>query len=162
MWQAFKINGPVHIIRSNISSTESNVNIHLLVAWNTIDRQSIILKSKLSDENKRDLFQVVPVFILLNGCTTWILTKPREKAWWELHKNATCCLDRILEATPFKTAAVRPPVSHYTNHSSKTDKTRGTLYEKQGRSHTRRFSYEVLHMDVPVLADHQRHTSVWT
>ena len=36
----------------------------------------------------------------------------REKARWELHKNAMCYIEQILEATSHKTAAVRPPTSH--------------------------------------------------
>ena len=31
----------------------------------------------------------------------------REKAGWELHKNATSYFDQILEAAPHKTTAVR-------------------------------------------------------
>ena len=40
-----------------------------------------------------------------------------EKARWELHKNATCCFEQILEATPNKTAAVQPLTSHLKGHS---------------------------------------------
>ena len=29
-----------------------------------------------------------------------------EKARWELHKNATCCFEQILEAASYKTAVV--------------------------------------------------------
>ena len=54
-----------------------------------------------------------------------------EKAWWELHKNATCCLEQILEATAYKTAAVRLPTSHLTKYSSKTNRTYEALPEKQ-------------------------------
>ena len=32
-----------------------------------------------------------------------------EKARWELHKNATCCFEQILEAA--QTAIERPPIS---------------------------------------------------
>ena len=32
---------------------------------------------------------------------------------WELHKNATCCFQQILEATPHKTAAVQPFNSYF-------------------------------------------------
>ena len=31
-----------------------------------------------------------------------------EKAWWELHKGAAYCFVQILEAAPYKTAAVQP------------------------------------------------------
>ena len=41
-----------------------------------------------------------------------------EKAWWQLHKNAESCIEQILEATPHKTAAVRPPTSHHKNYLS--------------------------------------------
>ena len=37
---------------------------------------------------------------------------PREKAKWELNKNARYCFEQILEATPHKTAAVWPLTSH--------------------------------------------------
>ena len=47
----------------------------------------------------------------------------REKARWELHKNAMYCLEQILEATLNKTAAVWPLTSHFTKHSSKMNKT---------------------------------------
>ena len=58
----------------------------------------------------------------------------REKAKCEL------CLEQILEATLHKKAAVRPLTTHPSNHSSKTNKTYGTLLEKQGRIHKRRSS----------------------
>ena len=46
--------------------------------------------------NKTGFFEAVAVFILLYGCTTRTLTK-HKKARWELHKNATCCLEQIPE-----------------------------------------------------------------
>ena len=36
-----------------------------------------------------------------------------EKAWRILHKNAESNIEQILEATPNKAAAVRPPTTHY-------------------------------------------------
>ena len=42
---------------------------------------------------------------------------PREKARWELHKDAACCFEQLLEAAPHITAAVWPLTSHLTNHS---------------------------------------------
>ena len=62
----------------------------------------------------------------------------REKTTWKLHKNAVCYIERILEIAPHKTAAVQPLGSHLRNHSSKTNKTRGALLKKQGRTHKRR------------------------
>ena len=46
-----------------------------------------------------------------------------EKAKWKLHKNAACCFERILEAAPYKTAVVRPFISHLANYPQKTRKT---------------------------------------
>ena len=51
----------------------------------------------------------------------------KEKAWRELHKNATSYIEQILEATSFKTENVRPPNSHLKNHPIQTN---GTLLEK--------------------------------
>ena len=36
----------------------------------------------------------------------------REKARWELHKNATSNIEEILEAAPHESATVRPLTSH--------------------------------------------------
>ena len=44
-----------------------------------------------------------------------------EKARFELHKDAACCLEQILEATLHNAAAVRLPVSYQTNHPIKTN-----------------------------------------
>ena len=60
-------------LSSNISFTESDVNIHLTNKWNAIERLSIIWKSELSDKIKLDFFQAIAVYILLYGCTTWML-----------------------------------------------------------------------------------------
>ena len=70
--------------------------------WTAIDRLSTI-----SDKIKQDFFQAAVVSVLLYGCTTWTLTKCKEKKIrWELHKEATSYVEQILEATPHKTAAV--------------------------------------------------------
>ena len=65
-------------LSSNVSSTESNVSIHLAKAWTAIDRLSIIWKSDLSDKIKRDFFQAAVMSILLYGCTL-MLTRRVEK-----------------------------------------------------------------------------------
>ena len=62
---------------SNISSTESDVDILLAKEWTTIDRFK--WKSDLSDKIKQDFFQAVTVSVLFYGCTTWMLTKHIEK-----------------------------------------------------------------------------------
>ena len=39
-----------------------------------------------------------------------------DKAWWQLHKNATNCIEHILEVTSNKTPAVRPSTTYLENH----------------------------------------------
>ena len=115
---------------SSISSTENDINKRLAKAWTAINRLLIIWKLNLSDKIKCNFFQATVVSIILNGCTTWMLTEYREKDRWELHKNATSHIEQIFEATSHKAVAVRPPTSHLENHPNKTDKTCGILLEK--------------------------------
>ena len=58
-----------------------------------IDRLSIIWKSHLSDEIKRNFFQAEVMSVLRYGCTTWTLTKHIEK---KLDENCTQILRPIL------------------------------------------------------------------
>ena len=58
-----------------------------------IDKLSIIWKSDLTDKMKRSFFQTAVVSILLDGCTTWTLTKRLEK---KLDGNYTRLLRAIL------------------------------------------------------------------
>ena len=44
--------------------------------------------------------------------------KDGEKAWRQLHKNAESNIEQVLEATPHKAAAVRPPTTHNENYQS--------------------------------------------
>ena len=90
---------------SNISSTENNVNKCIGKEWTSIDSLLIIWKS-ISNE--------------MIG----------EKARWKLYQEAACYLEQILEAAPYKTAAVRPLTTYLTNHPSKTNKTWRALLEK--------------------------------
>ena len=41
-----------------------------------------------------------------------------EKAWRQLHKNAASNIEQVLEATPHKAAAIRPPTTHQENYPS--------------------------------------------
>ena len=111
-------------------STESDVNIHIGNTWSTIDWLSIIRKSDLSDEIKRDFFQAVPASIQLLWMHQMNSTEIHgEKARQELQKNSTCCLEQILKHYP-QTSAVRSPTSHLTNHPNMTKKiSRGTGVE---------------------------------
>ena len=64
---------------SNISNTESDVNIHIGKTWAAMDKISIIWKCNLPEHMKRNFFQAIVVSVLLYGCTTWTLTKRIEK-----------------------------------------------------------------------------------
>ena len=39
-----------------------------------------------------------------------------EKDWRQLHKNTASNIELVMEAAPHKTAAVRPPTTHYDNY----------------------------------------------
>ena len=41
-----------------------------------------------------------------------------EKAGRQLHKNAASNIEQVLEATPNKAAAIRPPTTHHENYQS--------------------------------------------
>ena len=41
---------------------------------------------------------------------------PGEKAWQQLHKNSASNIKQVLEATPYKAAAIRPPTTHHENY----------------------------------------------
>ena len=41
-----------------------------------------------------------------------------EKARWQPHKNAASNIEHILEATPNKAAAIRPPTTHHENYKN--------------------------------------------
>ena len=78
---------------SNISSTESDVNICLVKVWNDLDKLLIRRKPDISNKIKRVFFQAVAVSIQLYGCTTWMVTKHKEK---KLDRNYTRMLCAIL------------------------------------------------------------------
>ena len=116
-------------LRSSISSTENDINMQLVKAWTAIDRLSVTWKSDLSYKINRNFFQVAVMSILLHGCIIWTLTNTtvwmhhldtdkayREKAWQQLHKDATSCIKQILEVTSHKTAAVWPPTNYLKEH----------------------------------------------
>ena len=94
----------------SISSTENDISMILAKAQTAIDRLSIIWKSVLSNKIKRNFFPSIDA-----NSNIWmhhIDATYKEKAWRELHKNATSYIEEILEAISQKTAAVRSPTSH--------------------------------------------------
>ena len=119
---------------SNISSTKSNVKICLAKAWKAIDRLPL-WKSNLSDKIKQVFFSScsrVHTTLWMHHMDT---NKTERNAIWELHKNAACGFEEILEATPHKRVAVQTHAFHLTNPLSKTTKTCRVLLEKQGWTH---------------------------
>ena len=44
-----------------------------------------------------------------------------EKAWRQLHENAACNLEQVLEVTLHKAPSVRPPTSHHENEPDMQD-----------------------------------------
>ena len=85
----------------NISSTENNVNMQIGKTWTATDKLLTIWIFDLSDEIKLEIFQVVAMSILLNGCTTWTLAKQPKK---KLDRNNT----RILHAVLYKSWKQHP------------------------------------------------------
>ena len=76
-----------------VSSKETDINTQLAKAWTATSRLSVMLKSVLTDKMKCSFFQAAVMSILLNGCTTWTLTKQMEK---KLDGNYTIMLRTIL------------------------------------------------------------------
>ena len=107
---------------SNISSTESDVKLHIKKAWIAIDRLSI-WKSNLWWNTMGFLPNcgcIICVYnLLLYECTTWTLTKHWKKNLCGSDTRMLHCFEQILKTAPQKVAAVWPFTSHLTNHPSK-------------------------------------------
>ena len=110
-----------HTFGSNISSIESDINIHIRITWTTIDTLSITWKSHLSDKKKWEFIQAIAMSLLLYSCTTWTLIKLLKK---KLDGNYTRILQAVLNKFwKHKTTAEWSLASHHTNHPSKMNKT---------------------------------------
>ena len=103
-------------LSSNISSTESDINIHLAKTWTTLRKLTIIWKSDLSNKIKWDFFQAVAVSLLLYWCTSWILTKCIEK---KLDTNYARMLCTILNK-PWKQHPIKQQLHGHLHPISKT------------------------------------------
>ena len=90
---SLKLVNKLTYLGSSVSSTEKDIDTRPTKAWTAIHRLLIIWKSDLTDKTKRSFFQAAIVSILLNGCTTWTLTKQLEK---KLDGNYTRMLRAIL------------------------------------------------------------------
>ena len=69
--------------------------------------------------------------IILYGITTWSIKKNAKRKY----RRMLCCLEEILEVTPYKTVSVRLHASHLTNHSSKMNTTCWVLPKKLEGTH---------------------------
>ena len=132
MWLVSKINKPVHVPRKQ----------HLIYwKWCWLSsRKDVECSPKVIvnmeiwsiEEIKRDTFYTVAVSILLYGCTTWILTKQREKARWKQWKNL---LNTFWKQRLHKIEDVLPFTSNFTNNPCKMIKIYRKLLEKKGWAH---------------------------
>ena len=85
----------------------------LAKAWTTIDRLLVIWKSDVTDKMKQfSSKQWLCRYRYMVAPHGWTFV---EKASWHLHKNAVSHIEQDLEATPYKTVAVRPPTTHPEN-----------------------------------------------
>ena len=102
---------------SIVSSTKKAINSLLAKTWTTSDRLSVIWKSDLIDKIKCNFFprsghvDTVIGMHYMDPNQTY-----REKARWQLHKNAASCIEHVLEETPHIIAAVRPHSTHHKNY----------------------------------------------
>ena len=129
-YMCFNLRGDIYILRggplklvdrftyleSNVSSTEKYISTWQARAWTAINRLLVIWKSDLTDKIKQ--------FFPISSCvdtTIWMPYRDTnqtygEKAWWQLYKNAASCIEQVLEATPYKAAAVWPLTTHHENY----------------------------------------------
>ena len=115
---------------SNISSTESDVNVRVGKTQTTIASYRSYRNFYFSYEIKLGFFYTVVPPEILQRCTTWTLTKRLEK---KLNGSCTiifvCCSQEILKAAPHKKAAARAIIRHLT--------TRHTGYYSKSRDEPR-------------------------
>ena len=103
-WQTYEISRQVHIPRQQyLINWKQYQHSHIEGVdcyWQTYYHIEIWSHWSMRPE----FFQDVTVSVLLYVWTTWTLMKRMDEN--QLRKNAGCCFEQILEATPNKTAAV--------------------------------------------------------
>ena len=77
----FKLVDHLTYAGSTISSTKTDVNIHIGKAWSAIDRLLTIGKYFLRDKIKRNFFQTDAELVLLYDCTTRYFIKCFKKSY---------------------------------------------------------------------------------
>ena len=65
---------------------------------------------------KHSFFQAVNTAIWMHYMDANLMDG--EKAWWQLHENAAGNIEQVLEATPYKSAAIQPPNIHHKNYQN--------------------------------------------
>ena len=90
---------PVQILRQQISSTESDVNIHIEKLLTAIGK-SIIWKSGLTEKLNQDFYDRVGTNVWMHYLDSYEMHG--EKARWELRKNATFVLNKFWMQHPIK------------------------------------------------------------
>ena len=103
---------------------KKDIDTRLTKAWIAIDKLSIIWKSDLTDKMKLSFFQAAVLTILLYRCTTWTLTKRREK---KLDGNYTRMLRAILNKS-WKQHPTKPQLYGHLPPIMKTIQVRGTRH----------------------------------
>ena len=118
-------------LTSSISSTESDVNMHLVKAWTAIDRLSII-----SDKIKWNFFHAAVVSVRLYRCTTQMLTKFIKT---KLDENCTRILGTILNKS-WK----QHPMKQLHGHLPPISKTIRTRHARHCRRHKNKLIRDIL------------------
>ena len=105
---------------SSVSSTEKDIDTWLTKAWTTINRQSIIWRSDLTDKMKRSFFQAAVISILLYGFTTWMLTKRLEKKldgnYTRIYVCVCVCVLTPLKQRQFLSGFSPIPIQNFPSH----------------------------------------------
>ena len=102
---------------SSVSSTETDIDKRLAMAWTDINRLLVIWKLGLTDIRKRSFFQAAIVSILLYGCTKWTLTKRLEKKAYTATTQE--CSEQYWtdpRGNPHTKAAVQSTTTHHENY----------------------------------------------
>ena len=92
---------------NSVSSTENDINRRLAKTWTAINRLSVIWMSDRADKIKRSFFKQ-------RSCRYCYMDANKmygEKAWWQLHHNATSCIEQVLETTKKLLYCHLPPIT---------------------------------------------------
>ena len=131
-------------------------------AWNAFGWLAIIWKSDLSNKIKQDFCGYVNTTIEMYHKDADKMQQ--EKVRWELHKNAICCFEEILEVIPHKQllyGQLPPPPSSQKPSKWGEQDMRGIAGKVRTKTCTT-VSYGLQHIDISVLANQQRLISFYS